>query len=119
MEECRHWDVELHGCIQDLKKAKSKGLAIQDMEVGLRQQPARGGVVGRACHLVFPEFATARNAHAVISILSTGCHLRHYSNGENSPVSLWRDTALSKLEWLSSNPSSRSSSDVFAFQRHY
>lgn len=76
--------------------------------------------MGHACHLVFPEFATARNAHVVIPIMSTGCALRHYGNGENPPVGLLRDTALSKLERLvaPANPSSHNKSDVFAFQRH-
>lgn len=67
--------------------------------------------MGHACHLVFPEFAAARNAHAVIPVMSTGCPLRHYGNGENPSVSLLRDSALSKLEWLvpPANPSSHNS----------
>lgn len=60
----------------------------------------RGRVAGHACHLVFPKFATARNAYVVITIMSTRCPLHHYGNGENPPISLLRNTALSKLEWL-------------------
>lgn len=36
MGDCRHQEVEVYGCMQDLEKAKSKELAIQVMEVGLR-----------------------------------------------------------------------------------
>lgn len=78
--------------------------------------------MGCACHLVCPEFARARNSHVVIPTMSTGCPLRPYDNSENPAVavSLVRDTALSKLEWLvpPASPSSHNNSDVFAFQRH-
>lgn len=48
MGACRYREVELCGGTQDLEIGKPKGLAVQDMEVGLRQQPARGGEVGHA-----------------------------------------------------------------------
>lgn len=85
-------------------------------EVG--SQGRGGEVVEHACYLVLPELDAARYAHTVFPIISNVCS-SHYGNGENPPISLHRNTALSKLQWLvpTARLSSHWSSDVFAPQK--
>lgn len=70
------------------RKESQQGWLCRTVGDGMRQAAWEG----RGCGICLPscvsEFATARDAYAVILVNSSTCPFCHYGNGENPSISL-------------------------------